>query len=483
MMKIPHLIQSISDQFPYEPTRDQSLLIGKLADYISEQDPLSLFVLRGYAGTGKTTIVSSLVNVLPKLKARSVLMAPTGRAAKVLSSYSGQKAFTIHKKIYRIQTNADGVMSMTPGQNRHKDTFFIVDEASMISSSGAIEQTGYFPVRDLLEDLITYVYNQRNCRLILIGDTAQLPPVHSPDSPALNKELLQDRFGLQVDDFELREVVRQSQSSGILYNATKLREMLVNKIEDFPGFQLQQFNDMARLQGQEAADYVNNAFGSRNPDQALMICRSNKRANLYNQHIRNRVLFMEDEINAGDLLMVVKNNYFWLPADSQAGFIANGDIICLTRIRRFENVFGFRFAEVTARLVDYPDEPELECKLMLDTLHTEGPALSRNDMKKLYDEVAHEAREISGKRASMRATRENPYLNALQVKFAYAMTCHKAQGGQWEEVFVEMGFLPGKKPDTAYLRWLYTALTRATSRVFLMGFSDDFFISNNISNE
>ncbi len=483
MMNNSVLAQSISAGFPYEPTSDQSLLISKLANFILKKDFLSVFLLKGYAGTGKTTIVSSLVRVLPQLKAKTVLLAPTGRAAKVLSVYSGQQAFTIHKKIYRIQPTADGTMGISLQHNRHRDTFFIVDEASMISMGNAFEQKGPFSGRNLLDDLVAYVYNQQNCRLILIGDNAQLPPVNSLDSPALDKLLLQERFGMEVDDFELKQVVRQSQNSGILHNATLLREMLRQNKRGFPELALKKYADIIRLHGQDASEEVDQAFASRSMDQALMICRSNKRANLYNQYIRNRVLYMEDEINAGDLLMVVKNNYFWLPNDSHAGFIANGDIVSLKRIRRYELVHGFRFAEVSVKMLDYPDEPEIDCKLMLDTLHSEGPAMAGADMKRLYESVAADTMDIRNKSARMKAIREDPYLNALQVKFAYALTCHKAQGGQWEQVFVEMGYLPGQGPDREYIRWLYTALTRATSKVYLIGFTDDFFSQKNTTYE
>ena len=467
--------QAMLEEFPYTPTEDQGKLIGLLADFIRSGNTGSLFVLKGYAGTGKTTIVSSLVRILPSLRARSVLLAPTGRAAKVLAGYSGRKAFTIHKKIYRLSPGADGSLSVELQQNKHKNTFFIVDEASMIGGTRT-EQTELFGSTNLLDDLLKYVHEGDNCRLILIGDTAQLPPVMTTESPALSEKFLTTRYHLKVWSFELREVVRQARDSGILHNATHIREMIGTGKPGFPAIQLAGFKDILRLEGPDAADEVNNAYMSQDMDQSLIVCRTNKRANLFNQHIRSRVLFREDEICAGDLLMVVRNNYFWLPESSQAGFIANGDIIELKRIRRIEEIYGFRFADVTLRMLDYPEEPDLEVKILLDTILAEGPSLSASESKRLYEEVAADYAHIANKGARLAQIKNNPHFNALQVKFSYALTCHKAQGGQWSNVFVEMGYIPNQVPDTEYLRWLYTALTRATEKVFLLNFTDDFFL-------
>ncbi len=470
-----HIIDEIKKKFPYNPNDDQESLIGHLANFLNDHDPTSLFILKGFAGTGKTTIVSSLVNALPAINASAILLAPTGRAAKVLAGYSGQKAFTIHKKIYRLQTSGDGSLQIVLQTNKNRNTFFIVDEASMIACEKQGNQGSLFVSANLLDDLMQFVYNDQNCRLIMIGDTAQLPPVNASESPALNKSFLEKRFHVNISEYELRTVVRQAKDSGILHNATRIRAMLSNKTAGFPGLTATAYDDVIRVQGQEAADQVEDAFLSQGKEEALMICRSNKRANLFNQHIRQRVLFLEDEINGGDLLMVVKNNYFWLPEQSEAGFIANGDIIELKRILRTEELYGFRFADVTARLTDYPDEPDLEVKVMLDTLSSEGPALIPKDAARLYETILLDYNDIPNKRTRMANIRKNPYLNALQVKYAYAMTCHKAQGGQWKNVFVEMGYLPEKKPDTEYLRWLYTAITRGTEKVFLLNFIDDFF--------
>lgn len=475
-MNAERIRQLIQKEFPYQPTKSQQQLIEKLADFFVTPNPASVFVLKGYAGTGKTTIVSSLVKVLPLLKASPVLLAPTGRAAKVLAAYSEMQAYTIHKKIYRILPSADGSIEIGLQQNKHRNAFFIVDEASMIGGSLS-NQTDFFGASNLLDDLVQFVQNGENCRMILIGDSAQLPPVHSLDSPALSEPFLKNRFQLNVWSFELRDVVRQTRQSGILHNATHIRQLLSEKTIGLPRFQTEGFDDFIRLTSSDAADQVNTAFMGNQLENSIVVCRSNKRANLFNQYIRNNVLLRESEIGAGDLLMVVKNNYFWLPQNSTAGFIANGDIIEIKRIRKTEDLYGFRFAEVTARLVDYPDEPDIEVKILLNTLNSEGPSLSNAESRKLFDEVAADYSTITNKAKRLAMVKATPHYNALQVKFAYALTCHKAQGGQWANVMIEMGFLPLNEPDTEYLRWLYTAITRATSKVFLLNFNDSFFCS------
>jgi exodeoxyribonuclease V len=461
--------------FPYEPTTDQQELINKLSDFLVSPERNSLFVLKGYAGTGKTSIVSNLVKILPRLKANSVLLAPTGRAAKVLASYSGKPAFTIHRKIYSLKETSEGSVAFTVAPNQHLDTLFIVDEASMIALQNNGDDGSIFGSGNLLDDLMSYVYSGDNCRLILIGDTAQLPPVKSKESPALDLTFLKSSFHLQIFSCELTQVVRQEAGSGILHNATIIRNKIKTSKGGFARFKLDGFKDIRRLIGPDTADYINDSFSSRNFENTIIVCRSNKRANLYNQHIRQRVLFREDEVSAGDLLMVVRNNYFWLPKDSQAGFIANGDIVEVLRIKRTTEMYGFRFAELTIRLLDYPQEHDLDVMIMLDTLTVDGPALSYADGNKLWTTVGLDYEDEPNKRKRMALIKKNPYLNALQVKFAYALTCHKAQGGQWENVFVEMGFIPENKPNTEYYRWLYTALTRATRNLYLMGFSEDFF--------
>lgn len=461
------------DHYVHDPTDDQKVLLEKLAAFLLQPGHGCVFALKGYAGTGKTSIVSNLVKVLPYLNADSVLLAPTGRAAKVLSSYSGKPAYTIHRKIYSLRESADGSVRFVITPNKHVDTLFIVDEASMISRYK--EQDELFGGGSLLDDLMDYVFSGENCRLILIGDTAQLPPVRSNESPALDINLLSRTFHLQVFSTELQQVVRQEANSGILHNATLVRQMIEKRENGFRKLELEGFKDIVRLEGPDAGDFITDAFSSRDFEDTIIVCRSNKRANLYNQQIRHRIMFREDEIDAGDLLMVVKNNYFWLPKESQVGFIANGDIIEVLRIRKIEELYGFRFATITIRMIDYSEEPEMDVIIILDTLMADGPALSLEHGAKLWQRVSEDYEDEPIKRKKLSKIKKNPYLNALQVKFAYCLTCHKAQGGQWPNVFVEMGFIPNNNPDTDYYRWLYTAMTRATKKLYLMGFSESFF--------
>jgi exodeoxyribonuclease V len=467
-------IQLFYENFPYEPTPDQVELIEKLAGFMFSPEVSSVFVLKGYAGTGKTSVISGLVKILPRLGASSVLLAPTGRAAKVLASYSGKPAHTIHRKIYSLKETAEGAFSFSVAPNQHQDTLFIVDEASMIALQNN-DDSSLFGSGNLLDDLLSYVYSGSNCRLILIGDVAQLPPVKSNESPALDIPFLRSAFHLSIHTSELKQVVRQEAESGILENATLLRKKIASAKPGFIKFRLDGYKDILRLSGPDTAEYISDAFSSRSFEDTIIVCRSNKRANLYNQQIRQRILFREEELSAGDLLMVVRNNYYWLPRESQAGFIANGDIIEVLRIQKIVEMYGFRFASVTARLVDYPQEPTLEINVMLDTLTSDGPALDYKEGSRLWQAVSEDYADEPNKRKRIAGIKKNPWLNALQVKFAYALTCHKAQGGQWENVFVEMGYIPENKPDTAYYRWLYTAVTRSTRKLYLMGFSDDFF--------
>jgi exodeoxyribonuclease-5 len=463
-------------EFPYEPTRDQHLLIEKLGKFIHEKwnNPNSLFILKGYAGTGKTTIVSALVNVLPQVKRRSVLLAPTGRAAKVLASYTKRPANTIHRKIYFARTTKDGVIALKMQQNLHKDTLFIVDEASMIQNS-TMSDSNLFGSRNLLEDLFTYVFSGERNKLLFIGDTAQLPPVGLDRSPALDFEYLKHAFHIEIDSIELTEVVRQSQGSGILTNATFLRHEILREEVKFPMFKLDAFKDIQRLTGADLEDALNTAFSSSGRDDNVVVCRSNKRANIFNQEIRRRILFFDEEINTGDYMMVVKNNYFWLPEGSSPGFIANGDIVEIMRIRAIYDMYGFRFADVTIRFLDYPEEKELDVKILLDTIRSETPALPQADNNRLFQEVMKDYEEITNKRGRIEKVKVNPWFNALQVKFAYALTCHKTQGGQWETVFIDQGYLNDKMLNVEFLKWLYTAVTRATKKLFLINFEERFF--------
>ena len=473
-MNINSISNLIKGHFPYEFTPGQESLIGMLAKFILEKDEDSLFQIKGYAGTGKTTIVSSLVKTLPQLYLKSVLLAPTGRAAKVLSSYSGKKAYTIHKKIYRPQTGSDGTVVLSLQENLHKNTLFIVDEASMIPDASTSGSFSLFSLRDLLDDLIKYVYNKNNCRLILIGDTAQLPPVGSEISPALDANLLKNTYPLNIQSFELTDVVRQSLQSGILANATSLREKINSGKFEIPLFSINDFDDINNINGSELQDEIFSSYSNFGEENTIIITRSNKRANIFNQEIRNRILFREEEISAGDYLMVVRNNYFWIDPNSKAGFIANGDIIELLKIYKYEDLYGFRFADVSVRLIDYPDEKEIDLKIMLNTLTSETPSLSFDDNRKLFDEILKDHEDLPRKRSRIEKVKSSPFFNALQIKFAYALTCHKTQGGQWQSVFIDQGYLCDDMIDKEYLRWLYTATTRATEKLQLINFSEKF---------
>lgn len=465
--------------FPYEPTAGQSELINRLAIFFA--NPVTpgtrrLFIIRGYAGTGKTTVVTTLVQSLPMLGKQTVLLAPTGRAAKVLTAYTGQQAFTIHKKIYLPSVNKDGSMYLRLNPNRHKNTVFIVDEASMIQKSQNNSlSASLFASRDVLDDLIDYIFSGFNCSLMFIGDIAQLPPVGMTISPALDPRFLRSSYELEIGGYELKDVVRQSLESGILANATMLRSKISGDDPSMPFFNLSGFDDIKSINGAELTDLLETCYSQYGREEVAVITRSNKRANLFNQQIRNRILYRENEIEAGDLMMVVKNNYAWLSADSKTSFIANGDIIKIKRLRNVEEMYGFHFAEAYIRLIDYPDEPELEVKLLLDTITAESPSLTSEDNRRLFNAVMEDYADIPQRRKRIENVKKNPYYCALEVKFAYAYTCHKTQGGQWQAVFVEQGFLKPEGINTEYMRWLYTAVTRATKQLYLVNFNKEFF--------
>jgi exodeoxyribonuclease-5 len=475
-MDLAGVIAMLRKEFPYEPTDGQDKLLGELAVFLtlSWKQQNALFILRGYAGTGKTTVVKALVDVLPQIGKKTALLAPTGRAAKVLTNYTRKEANTIHRKIYFARTNKDGLIDLKLQVNYHKHTLFIVDEASMIQHTMTAEGALY-STRNLLDDLFQFVYSGENCRMLFIGDAAQLPPVGMDHSPALDHEFLQRAYHLSIDTFELTEVVRQAKESGILVNATRVRQQIQEKKLEFPIFGLGQFRDITRLNGQDLEEALNHAWSGSQKENNVVICRSNKRANIYNREIRRRILFLEEEISTGDYLMVVKNNYFWLPVESTAGFVANGDIVELKRIRNIEEIYGFRFADVTIRFLDYPDEKDLDVKIILDTLMSESAALTQTDNNRLFQAVMEDFQDISSRRERLEKVKASPYFNALQVKFAYALTCHKTQGGQWDTVFIDQGYLNDKMLNLEFGRWLYTAVTRATKKLFLVNFEERFF--------
>lgn len=461
----------VSD-FGHQPTHKQAIALQMLAKFIFNTQTDQLFLLKGYAGTGKTTIISTLVKNIIKSHQKIVLCAPTGRAAKVISNYTHKTAHTIHRKIYHPKKTSKGGVEFIPQENKHRNTIFVIDEASMIPDfpKGA----ELFNSHSVLDDLIEYVYSGDNCKLIFIGDTAQLPPVKAELSPALSEHTLSMHFSMDVKTIELDEVLRQQQESEILFNATALREAINNEQNEFK-FEISNKLDVVRLiDGYEIMDAVNDSFDNLGHEETAIIVRSNKRANIYNQQIRSKILFRDDEIAAGDYLMVVKNNYFWLKPSSDAGFIANGDIVEILEIFHIKEIYGFRFAEVKVQMVDYPKMSPFETVIVLDTLNSNGPALTYEESNQLYQAVLEDYADEKSKYKKFLKVKKNKFFNALQVKFSYAITCHKSQGGQWHTVFVEQPYLKdGINQD--YLRWLYTACTRAKEKLYLIGFKDDFF--------
>ncbi|OSY89393.1 ATP-dependent endonuclease [Tenacibaculum holothuriorum] len=474
MLKTPsEFYKEILKKFPYSPTIKQTKLLETLSRFIYTDNDRELFVLKGYAGTGKTTVISVFVNSLWKAGKKGVLLAPTGRAAKVIANYSKKEAFTVHKKIYFPKKQSNGGVNFVLQPNKHTNTIFIVDEASMISDQQ--QNAKLFENGSLLNDLMQYVYSGKNCKLIFIGDTAQLPPVKLNVSPALEPDELAYQYNKDVLDIELDEVVRQQEDSGILFNATDLRILIQNEATHFI-FDLN-FPDIIRLEdGYDIQDAITSAYdGDIGVEDTAIIVRSNKRANQYNQQIRTKIRGQENEISVGDYVMVVKNNYFWLKSSSSAGFIANGDICEVQRIHNIKELYGFKFAEVEIRMIDYPDMQPFDTVLLLDTLTSESPSLTYEESNKLYEAVKEDFAHEKSKYKQFMGVKKNKYFNALQVKFSYAMTCHKSQGGQWKTIFIEQPYLPDG-PSVEYLRWLYTAITRAQEKLYLIGFKEEYFL-------
>ncbi len=468
-----HLINVLTEKLTFPPTNSQAQLIDLMASYICSDEQDEIMLIKGYAGTGKTTMINTLTQVLDFLKIRSVLMAPTGRAAKVMADYTGKAAFTIHKSIYRQKSSSDGMGRFVLNKNLYKNTYFIVDEASMISNETM--ENSLFGSGRVLDDLLEYVYSGINCKLILVGDTAQLPPVGLSVSPALEAYTLESG-GFSVREMELSDVVRQAEGSGILTNATDIRTMIAS--QDYPeGFfniELKPFDDISRISGADLIETISTCYDKYGFFETTVVTRSNKRANIFNKGIRGSILYKESEIERGDLLMVVKNNYFWADEDSGIDFIANGDIAEIVAINGYEELYGFRFANVSLRFLDYGDI-ELDCKIFLETLSLETASFGSDQNRKLFDAVSEDYIDVRNKRQRWKKIKENPYFNALQVKYAYALTCHKAQGGQWKAVFIDHGYLTEDMLDTEYYRWLYTAFTRPTEKLFLVNFDKGFF--------
>ncbi len=465
-----HISHQIYAKLSFEATFNQKKIIEQLSAWAADDDFSRIFLLNGYAGTGKTTIIAAFVAALKELGIKPILLAPTGRAAKVLARYSNESAYTIHKKIYRERSIADYEAKFSLDYNRERNAIFIVDEASMLSAASSDSSFGS---GNLLDDLVQYVRSGKQCRLMLVGDDAQLPPVGDDYSPALDIAEV-SQYG-DVEYASMDEVVRQSHDSGILFNATMLRCMLENHIYETPRFNLSH-SDFTRIEGGELMEALQDCYDRYGRDETIVITRSNKRANRYNEGIRRYTLSAEEEIESGDMLMIVKNNYFYAERDEQSpmSFVANGDVARLKRIRHFEEFYGFRFVDAVVSFPDY-DDYEMECKLLLDTLSSESPSLTRDQSRTLFYEVEKDYDDIKAKTKRYRAIRENEHFNAMQIKFAYAVTCHKAQGGQWKAVFVDRCLFGDEQMSKDLLRWLYTAITRATERVYVVNFGDDFF--------
>ena len=472
----------IAQSYPFEPTEEQLVFCTRATAFLKHRSTKKCFVLRGYAGTGKTTSVAALVKALPYFNLKVVLLAPTGRAAKVISNYTGKRALTVHKKIYRKKSAVATEMAFQLAPNLAENTLFIVDEASMIADEWNPQSGSSF-----LKDLIEFVYQpgptgkDKNCSLLFVGDTAQLPPVGSIDSPALNEKYLANNFGLNTGAVELKEVVRQEKKSGILANATMLRELINTYDEEnkaLPKFMTKSYKDIFSMTGIKLVEGLEYAYGKFGIENSLMVCRSNKSANVYNNQIRARLLYRDEELSGGDQIMVVRNNYFWLPENQETAFIANGDMAKVVRVRKEEERYGLRFAEVSLDFLDFPEVGTVSCKVILDTLQAETPNLPYEKSKQMFDGLMVDYEHLSSKKEKMEAIKIDPYYNALQIKFAYAVTCHKAQGGQWDAVFVDQGYLTDEMVDLDFLRWLYTGVTRAKRELFLVNFSQNLFATS-----
>ncbi len=463
--------KKLHENFPFDPTADQETLINKISEFLADNSERKVFILKGFAGTGKTSFIKTLVKTIPECGLTFSLLAPTGRAAKVITDYTTVQANTIHRTIYEITPSKGGNIKVKLSNNKEERKVFIVDEASMISSG---DDRSLLKGRNLLNDLFNYVFEKKECSLIFIGDTAQLPPVGETTSIALDEKLIEDNYRTKVFTVELKEVVRHAQNSGILMNATSLR-ILIGKSASEPVLKSEGFSDVKQIFNDSLKDILEQQYSGKNSSDTLIVCRSNKQANRYNNFIRTSLLGFEEVINSGDRLMVVKNNYYWLEKDSSTGFIANGDIIRIKKVLNIENKFGFNFANVIIEFTDYPGEGELEVKLLLDTINSESPSLNQVEFKKLFDEVYNSFGKKTKASARLSQTYSDPYFNALQVKFSYAVTCHKAQGGQWPTVFVDAGYMHEGMYNTEYLRWLYTSVTRATARLLFVNFDERHF--------
>lgn len=463
-------LEQIKKNFPFEPTDEQASSLDQITDFLFSRTSDGIFLLKGYAGTGKSSLIGALVKTMTDFEQKTVLLAPTGRAAKVFSSYSSHPAFTIHKKIYRQKRFSGEASGFVPMDNLHKDTLFIVDEASMISNDG-IDSFSFGSGR-LLDDLIHYVYGGENCRLLLIGDEAQLPPVMQETSPALQIDTLKG-YGLEVWSTTMTQIVRQAENSGILFNATHIRNALLeNTTELFPKLKLEGFDDIRKVSGEELIDEISAAYDRDGIEETMIVSRSNKRANIYNEGVRNRILYREEELSSGDMLMVTKNNYFWTENIEQIDFLANGELLEILRVRRTQEIYGFRFCDVLVKHPDY--DIELEIKILIDTLHSDTTGLSQEKNAELFYNILEDYADITTKNGKMQKMKVDPFYNAVQVKYGYAVTCHKAQGGEWTNIFLDIGYITEEHLGINFYRWLYTALTRASKRLYLVNLPDEF---------
>jgi len=464
-----YVSSKLTEYLEFRPTPGQLEMIRELARFLSSDVRSEIMLVKGYAGTGKTTLVNSVVRTLHSMKLKSVLMAPTGRAAKVISAYTGRPAWTIHRKIYRQKSGKDGLGVFVLDRNLHKDTYFIVDESSMIGD-GIPDSP--FGSGDLLRDLLEYVERGSNCRLILVGDTAQLPPVGLALSPALDRSRL-EKMGFSIREIEMTDVVRQSEGSGILYNATRIRDLISEQKEDYPAFNFSEYGDVSMVGGADLLEAIGASYDRFGAEETIVVTRSNKRANRFNAGIRSQILWREEEIVAGDLLMVVKNNYFWKDEENRIDFIANGDSVKVERVRSYEEEHGYRFVNLRISLPDYQDL-ELDVKVILDVLDLDAPSLTQLQQRTLYMAVAEDYPDAVNHKQMATKIALDPYYNALQVKFAYAVTCHKSQGGQWKSVFLDQGYFTDEMLSLDYLRWMYTAFTRATEHLYLVNLAREF---------
>ena len=457
---------------PYTPNEQQQELLLRLSRFVLTGRDTDLFLLTGYAGTGKSSLVGALVEAMHTAGFKTVLLAPTGRAAKVFARYAHHPAYTIHRKIYRQQRYSPDMRGFLAGNNTHRDTLFIVDEASMIANSS--NDAGYYGSGQLLDDLLEYVYGGENCRLLLLGDVAQLPPVGQAYSPALSPERLR-AMGMNVIGYELNQVARQESDSGILYNATLLRHTMSEcsgEILPPPRLRLNGFADVENVSGEFLIERLSDSFDAVGLDETIVITRSNKRAGIFNQGIRNQILYREEELTSGDMLLVAKNNYYWGKEYKEVDFIANGDVARVVRVRKHYEMYGFRFADVQ---LYFPDlDVELEARILLDTLMSDTPALSHEQNEQLYTAILKDYAHITTQRERLQRLKADPWFNALQVKYAYGVTCHKAQGGQWRHVYIDMGYIDPSAITLDFYRWLYTAITRATERVYFINVAENF---------